>query len=79
MTEMTLNTLGPGERGVIQRLGSTAPQVRERLLELGMTKGAPVEFIRTAPMGDPIEVKIKGCRLSLRRMEAEAIVVRKEK
>jgi ferrous iron transport protein A len=66
MTEMTLNTLGPDERGVIQRLGSTAPQVRQRLLELGMTEGALVEFICTAPMGDPIEVKIKGCRLSLR-------------
>ena len=79
MTETTLNILRPGERGVIQRLSSTAPQVRQRLLQLGMTKGALVEFIRMAPMGDPIEVRIKGYRLSLRRMEAEAVLVRKEK
>ena len=79
MTETTLNTLRPGERGVIQRLSGTVPQVRQRLLELGMTKGALVELIRMATMGDPIEVKIKGYRLSLRRMEAEAVHVRKEK
>jgi Fe2+ transport system protein FeoA len=79
MTEMTLNILKAGERGVIQRLSDIAPQVRQRLLELGMTKGALVEFIRTAPMGDPIEVRIKGYRLSLRRMEAEAVFVVKEK
>ena len=79
MKEMTLNILRPGERGVIQRLSNAAPQVRQRLLELGMTKGALVELIRMAPMGDPIEVKIKGYRLSLRRMEAEAVLVWKEK
>ena len=79
MTEMTLNMLRPGEQGVIQRLSSTAAQVRQRLLELGMTKGARIELIRVAPMGDPIEVEIKGYRLSLRRIEAEAVLVRKEK
>ena len=79
MTEMTLSILRPGERGVIQRLSNTAPQIRQRLLELGMTKGTRIELIRMAPMGDPIEVKIKGYRLSLRRTEAEAVLVRKEK
>lgn len=48
-------------------------------MELGMTKGSLVEMIRVAPMGDPLEVKIKGYRLSLRKVEAEAILVRKEK
>ncbi|MEK9139135.1 MAG: FeoA family protein [Bacteroidota bacterium] len=77
MNDVTLNVLQPGERGIIKQLNSSVPQVRQRLLELGMTKGTPVELIRVAPMGDPIEVKIKGYRLSLRRLEAEAVVVRR--
>lgn len=79
MTDLTLDILRPGERGVIRRLSTTAPHVHQRLLELGLTKGARIELIRRAPMGDPIEVKIKGYRLSLRRIEAEAVLVWKEK
>ena len=74
---MTLNILQPGEQAVIQRISGATPQVRQRLLELGMTKGTSVELIRVAPMGDPIEIKIKGYRLSLRRIEAETVLVRK--
>lgn len=78
MTDTTLNILRPGERAIIKHLSTAAPQSRQRLLELGMTKGALIELIRVAPMGDPLEVEIKGYRLSLRRLEAETIVVRRE-
>ena len=78
MAEVSLNSLLPGEQAVIQRIGATVHNVRQRLLELGLTKGTCVELIRMAPMGDPIEVKIKGYRLSLRKLEAEAVLVRKE-
>ena len=77
MRDSTLDMLQPGEHGTIKQLRSSLPQVRQRLLELGMTNGTPVELIRVAPMGDPIEVKIKGYRLSLRRLEAEAVVVQR--
>jgi|WetSurSiteA1Bulk_404760.scaffolds.fasta_scaffold92868_2 ferrous iron transport protein A len=76
--EVTLNLLRPGEKGVIRRLMSPRPQVRQRLLELGIITGALIELVRTAPMGDPLELKINGYRLSLRRLEAEAIIVRRE-
>jgi ferrous iron transport protein A len=78
MREVSLNILQPGERAIIATLSALAPRVRQRLLELGMTRGSLVELVRVAPMGDPLEVAIKGYRLSLRRVEAEGILVRKE-
>ena len=76
--EVSLSILHPGEHAVIHRIGATVHHVRQRLLELGLTKGTRVEMIRMAPLGDPIEVMIKGYRLSLRKVEAEAIIVRRE-
>ena len=76
--EVTLTTLVPGERGKIARLTTSASNVRQRLLEMGLTKGTHIEIVRYAPMGDPIEVKVKGYRLSLRREEAESVVVHKD-
>ena len=78
MGEISLSILRPGEHAVIHRIGVTVHNVRQRLLELGLTRGTHVEMIRMAPMGDPIEVMIKGYRLSLRKVEAEAVLVRKE-
>ena len=47
----------------------------ERLEEMGLTPGEPVEIVRYAPLGDPIEIKIRGYLLSLRKEEAERIEV----
>ncbi len=77
MHEVTLNSLSAGERGTIQRITTSAPNVRRRLLEMGLIKGSVVEVIRSAPLGDPIEVKVKGYRLSLRRVEAESVIIYK--
>jgi Fe2+ transport system protein A len=77
MPKVTLNTLIPGERCVIERIESGTMSVRQRLLEMGLTKGTNVELIRFAPMGDPIEISVRGYRLSLRRTEAESVIVSK--
>lgn len=77
MDHATLNSLLPGERGVIERIESTTLSVRQRLLEMGLTKGTDIEMIRFAPMGDPIEISVRGYRLSLRRIEAESVIVRR--
>lgn len=50
-------------------------RVRRRLQEMGLTAGAPVALVRVAPLGDPIEVRVRGYRLSLRRQEAQSITV----
>lgn len=66
--------LKPGEKGKITRV-TGAGSVYRRLLDMGVVKGAEVEMERVAPLGDPVEVRIKGYRLSLRKEEAANIYV----
>ena len=73
--ERSLDTLSPGESGVVVKIAAISPRVRQRLLEMGLTKGTSVKVIRLAPLGDPLEISIRGYRLSLRRDEAESIIL----
>jgi ferrous iron transport protein A len=49
---------------------------RARLMEMGLLVGTTVELVRFAPLGDPVEIKIRGYNLTLRKSEAEQILVR---
>lgn len=51
------------------------PLMRDRLFELGLLVGTEVELIRFAPLGDPVEVKVRGYRLTIPRHEADHILV----
>lgn len=77
MNERTLNTLKPSEVGTISHITSASPKIKQRLLEMGLIKGTSIEIIRFAPLGDPIEISIRGYRLSLRKEEAESIIISK--
>ena len=65
-------------------LGTTAtvaeinlpPASRPRLMEMGLLVGTKVELVRFAPMGDPVEIKVRGYNLTLRKHEAELILVK---
>ncbi|MFP4175718.1 MAG: DtxR family transcriptional regulator [Planctomycetota bacterium] len=70
----TLDDLNPGQTGIISDL-DVAPRTRQRLLDMGAVRGTPVEVVKVAPMGDPVEVKIKGYSLTLRKEEARGIIV----
>jgi ferrous iron transport protein A len=52
------------------------PQNRPRLMEMGLLVGTQVELVRFAPMGDPVEIKVRGYNLTLRKSEAEQIWVK---
>jgi ferrous iron transport protein A len=52
------------------------PENRPRLMEMGLLVGTPVELVRFAPLGDPVEIKVRGYNLTLRKHEAEQIWVR---
>lgn len=52
------------------------PATRPRLMEMGLLVGTKVELVRFAPMGDPVEIKVRGYNLTLRKSEAEQILVR---
>jgi ferrous iron transport protein A len=51
------------------------PENRPRLMEMGLLVGTAVELVRFAPLGDPVEIKVRGYNLTLRRQEAEQILV----
>ncbi len=65
----TLNDLSPGEEGIVKKLGSSGT-LRRRMIDMGITAGAKVKLIKSAPSGDPIEIKIHDYNLSIRRSEA---------
>lgn len=69
-----LSELAPGDRGKVVTVAGDAEAAR-RLMEMGLMRGTTVEVVRRAPMGDPLEVKVRGFMLTLRRAEAEHIEV----
>ena len=69
--------LKPGRKGRIVKILGAGP-IQRRILDMGLVKGAEVEVERVAPLGDPLEVKIKGYHLSLRKEEAARIFVEAE-
>jgi ferrous iron transport protein A len=70
----TLAELAPGDRGKVVKVAGDAEAAR-RLMEMGLMRGTTVEVIRMAPLGDPLEVRVRGFMLTLRRAEAEHIEV----
>jgi ferrous iron transport protein A len=70
----TLGALGLGARAVVRRLAMERPVAR-RLMELGLLPGTTVEVVRVAPLGDPLELRLRGYRLSIRRSEAIRVEV----
>ena len=73
---MPLSQMLPGEQGHVLELQGD-PETRQHLLEMGFTLGTQIDFLRVAPLRDPITVRIRGYQLSLRRKEADAILMRR--
>ena len=71
----SLASLKVGNNGVVSEI--TVPgEERGRLLEMGLLVGTPIELVRFAPLGDPLEIKVRGYHLTLRKHEAEQIFVK---
>jgi len=73
-TAQPLSSLASGGKATVRDLQLTE-ESRARLMELGLLVGTPVEVIRFAPLGDPLEIKVRGYHLTLRRHEADQILV----
>jgi ferrous iron transport protein A len=71
----TLVELLPGETGTVEAVGGESP-IASRLMDLGLIRGTAVRMVRVAPLGDPIEVSLRGFMLTLRRAEAEQVKLR---
>lgn len=74
MREISLSQVKPGDKGKISRIGGNRAY-RKRLLDLGLTRGALIEVIRNAPLGDPVEISVRTYKLSLRKQEAKDIYI----
>jgi Fe2+ transport system protein FeoA len=71
---MTLKAVKPGTRVIVQKLTGCG-RVKRRLMDMGIIPGTEMEVQKIAPLGDPVEIKFKGYNLSLRREEADMIIV----
>lgn len=69
-----LTDLSPNDRAIIDEVRGHGA-LRKRLLDMGIIRGAEIAVVRVAPLGDPVEYLVKGYHLSLRRSEAEQILV----
>ncbi|MCI8516484.1 MAG: ferrous iron transport protein A [Hungatella sp.] len=71
---MTLRDLKPGQQGKVAGIGA-AGAVKRRIMDMGVTPGVEIKVIKTAPLGDPVEVRVRGYELSLRKDEAAQIQI----
>jgi len=70
----TIKDLQNGDSATVVRVHGTGA-LRKRVLDMGLTKGAPVLIVKRAPLGDPIEIKVREYSLSLRSKEAELVEI----
>jgi len=74
MNILNLKDLKPGQKGKVLKI-KVRGETSKRIVEMGVTPGAVVEVERIAPLGDPIDIKVKGYHLSLRKEEAEGVEI----
>ena len=72
----TLDQLQPGQKGEIVRIDGV-DGIASRLREMGFVPGEPVEYLRRAPLGDPVKCSIHGCRVAVRNGEAQRVLVQR--
>lgn len=72
---MTLRELKPGQQGTVASIGTIGPMKR-RIMDMGITPGVEIKVVKVAPLGDPIEVNVRGYELSLRKDEAQQIAMK---
>ncbi len=70
----TLKQVPVGESAKVYRVTSHGA-LRQRILDMGITRGTDLKVLKRAPLGDPIEILVRGYTLSLRRSEAEHIII----
>ncbi|MDR2719105.1 MAG: ferrous iron transport protein A [Treponema sp.] len=70
----TLKEIKPGETVRVVKIGGAGP-VKRRIMEMGITKGVEIHIRKVAPLGDPVEVTVRGYELSLRKADAELVEI----
>lgn len=73
-TVTTLDKLNQGQPARVKKIGGEG-SIRRRLMDMGITRGVEIVMVKASPLGDPVEYKLRGYRLSLRKMEAQLVEV----
>ncbi len=76
--EKYLNEFAIGEKGVVKKITAEG-QIKRRLFDMGVTPNTEVFLRKSAPLGDPIEITIRGYELTLRKSEAQCVLTEVEK
>jgi ferrous iron transport protein A len=71
----TLDGLELGDEAIIAKVRGARP-FRRRLMEMGLVPGTEIKLVNIAPLGDPLEIELRGSRLSIRRREAVEVYLR---
>lgn len=72
--QKSLKDFSPGESGIVTQV-NVSGSVRRRLFDMGITHGVGIKLRKVAPLGDPIELTLRGYELSIRKAEAESIIM----
>lgn len=70
----TLNEIPCGKTVTVKKLTGEGP-VKRRIMDMGITKGSEIYVRKVAPLGDPVEINIRGYELTLRKFDAEMVIV----
>lgn len=70
----TLREAKPGETVTVAKLNGSGA-IKRRIMDMGITKGCPIFIRKVAPLGDPVEITIRGYELSLRKEDAQMVEV----
>ncbi len=76
-TMLSLEKLNPGDNAIINEIKSNGVD-HGVLMEMGLISGTSVQLIKFAPLGDPLEIKVRGYHLSIRKSDAKSILVEKQ-
>ena len=75
---ITVGELSPGQTATVAGYQTSDAHYRSKLLSMGLTRGTELRLVKVAPLGDPVEIEVRGYRLSLRKSEAEALLLKRD-
>ena len=76
---MKLNDMNIGDKAIISGYEKADERYRQKLLSMGLTKGTEITLSKYAPLGDPVELSVRDFKMSLRKEEAEILILEGEK
>lgn len=72
---ITLDNLKVGQKAKVVKINTTNPALKRRIMDMGIVKGVEVKIIKIAPLGDPVQIELRGYMLSVRKADLQKIEV----